>query len=1788
MGIEIQVTTFAYDSSNALGDVIFKRYKLINKSNSEISDMYFSYWSDPDLGDYADDYVGCNIGRDLGYTYNGNENDSKYGSPPPSVGYDLLLGPIVPGSQGQFGYLNGTWRQGYANLPLTSFLYCRGGDPNFSDPPWNSDGAIRTYNFQQGLDYYGNQIINPVSGQITKYCFPGDPVTGNGWTDQSSNPPGDRRHYISTGPFNFAPSDTQEVVIAILISKGTDRLNSINTLMNKDNYAQYFYDNYLTPPRPRTFNDFSYYININKIKMFQSNNGIGANSPEGKSGFHWPYDENDSTTAVFADGLLWGGYADGNLKVGGNHHRSGLEAGKILSDGTPDSVTSQRCRVYRIRKDWGSLPPGPLRDSLETDYNQWPVEDGAPWIDLNGNGTFERGIDEPEFAGDEVLWFVANDLDASRTHSLYGSDPIGLEMQVTTFAYDSTNDLADIVFKKYKLINKSGSNISDMYLSYWSDPDLGFESDDFIGCDTLLNLGFTYNANEYDNIYGSPPPSVGYNLLRGPIVPAASNQLGFLNGTWRSGYKNLKMTSFNFTQREDPTYNDPPTNEYEGTIQTYNLLRGMDKNGNPITDPTTGQTTKYCFPGNLETGHGWIDNYSRPPGDKRHYISMGPFNFAETDTQEVMLAILIDKGTDRLNSITELKNKDEFLQSFYYEHFLPPIPDFEIQCDMSNQILEGAFDPAADQLKVMANFNGWGGDFMIDSDNDSVYSFTLHEVAFDSVLEFKFWTTPDRWEAFPERRFVEVGESPGGYYAYFNDDNVYSPPKNIVVNYRCDMTIEIQFGRFNPATDQVKLMGYQYWWGTGVEMINNGSNVYEYRDTLLLGVNDYIPGYKFFYTQNNTWEGGDNKTYQVTQGDYDFGEITITRFFNQDQLPSVEFQCDMTVQVLEGNFNPAADQVQVRGNFNGWSGTELTDPDGDWIYTNLIFNFEVDSLLVFKFWHSPDRWEDGDDRQYTVTPNPQSYFAFFNNDDDPTNGERLWEAQASNVGNTLMEVNFVNDSRGWAVGNDGIIINTTDGGESWSLQTSNTNQVLWSVSFADENNGWAVGNSGTILNTADGGSNWDVISGVTSEPLREVFFIDANTGWVAGGNGTIIKTTDAGISWNNQTTNTSLRFQSIYFVDSNIGWAVGESGMIIRTVNGGQDWFLQTSNTSNYLLDAHFESASTGWVVGWTGTILKTTDGGNNWVLKDSKLPQGNRNQFYNVWFTDMFHGWAVGRYGIIRYTSDGGETWLPQYSTTTENLFGVMFPTKSSGWIVGTSGTVLKYFNELPLEWQTTISVEDASGLRVSKQIIFGQNPDATDGIDPDLGEEEMPPLPPITAFDVRFILPDPSLASLIDFRNISKSRIDWNIQFQPGSAGYPISFFWDPNELPDGSVYLKDWIDGSIININMHEQNSYVLTNESITSLRIEYAKTACSETDLQAGWNMISVPVIVNNTDVNFLFPNRIADVFTYENQYVACEFLEVGKGYWLKLGPPEQINFCGFVADDIVPVKTGWNMICAFEYDLPVSQISPVPSGIIISNFWGFDNSYFSTSNLEHGKGYWVKVNQDGTLHYNRLMKNRTDNIAEANSDWGKIIIKDLNERSTTLYSAVKNADLSFYEMPPMPPSGSFDARYTTNKLAENLETPKDIIISYALYPISIKVEGASFRIRDKIDGSKVDKLLKNGEELVIADPAINMLEITGALIPAQFELSQNYPNPFNPATTIQFGLPVSSKVKIAVYNILGEQVIVLTDKEYDAGYHKLIFNADALSSGVYFYRIEALPDGKQAGNFMDVKKLLLIK
>jgi hypothetical protein len=186
----------------------------------------------------------------LGFVYNSTPEDLIYESPVPAIGYKLIQGPLVTSVPNDSAKFNDTWRKGYRNLQMTSFLFSVDNMFTFPrDPRLPGDVVyVKPYEVHDILRgrAYGSGFINPFNGSLCYFPLYGDPVSGEGWYEGNGWPgglaPGNREIMINTGPFNMIPGDTQELVIAIIVAKGGNNLNSITDLKDKANLVQIFYN----------------------------------------------------------------------------------------------------------------------------------------------------------------------------------------------------------------------------------------------------------------------------------------------------------------------------------------------------------------------------------------------------------------------------------------------------------------------------------------------------------------------------------------------------------------------------------------------------------------------------------------------------------------------------------------------------------------------------------------------------------------------------------------------------------------------------------------------------------------------------------------------------------------------------------------------------------------------------------------------------------------------------------------------------------------------------------------------------------------------------------------------------------------------------------------------------------------------------------------------------------------------------------------------------------------------------------------------------------------------------------------------------------------------------------------------------------------------------------------------------------------------------------------------------------------------------------------------------------
>jgi hypothetical protein len=352
-------------------------------------------------------------------------------------------------------------------------------------------------------------------------------------------------------------------------------------------------------------------------------------------------------------------------------------------------------------------------DLYDYDWKNWPVDLGAPYVDRNGNGQYDPppdfsdtftyedlipgGYDEPGVVGgdvnspaDQVIWNVFNDLDETKTLGLEGSYPMGWEIQRTVWGYKRTDAMGNIAFSQTLLINKGGVEIDaagntgifyfdSCWVWQWSDPDLGAFSDDLLGCDTVLNMGYVYNGNAIDREYaryGQVVPAAGYDFLAGPIVESPGDVAVF-NLKYRQDYANLGMTAFFWFSAGSPI--SDPDSDYEGGLEWDAMARGFQPLADrdvPYPVPPGTPPTKFPLSGDPVTQTGLVDGqgeqWSFAPGDRRLGLSSGPWQIGPGDTQQVVIGFVVGQGSDRLSSISVMKFNDRFAQITYDALFQVP------------------------------------------------------------------------------------------------------------------------------------------------------------------------------------------------------------------------------------------------------------------------------------------------------------------------------------------------------------------------------------------------------------------------------------------------------------------------------------------------------------------------------------------------------------------------------------------------------------------------------------------------------------------------------------------------------------------------------------------------------------------------------------------------------------------------------------------------------------------------------------------------------------------------------------------------------------------------------------------------------------------------------------------------------------------------------------------------------------------------------------------------------------
>ena len=464
-------------------------------------------------------------------------------------------------------------------------------------------------------------------------------------------------------------------------------------------------------------------LNINNISYWMAKDGAytTAGSPNGTQADYPIF----TGGFIYAEGMLWGAKVKGDgqgdeVRVGGSTYGHGLKAGRIITDANGavlGSDSPDNNHVWRVRKDWAtadltvdaanfygvgtgdvsSAQIDVVRNQYEYDWMNWPAAWGAPYDDVNGDGSFDPAVDIPGYPGsDQTLWTIANDVPLivneagdstgyeSTAPNLYGSDPIGVELQITMwgYAFGASDPLGNNIFKQAKMKymglpgTPEGAMLDSLYFTQWSDPDLGTYTDDYVGCDVDLSFGYVYNGNRLDGVFNGifnlPVPAGGYDFLQGPPDNMDIDGDGDTE-------EYLGMTSFTYFGAGS-SISDPDLSQYAGSLQFFNLMEGYLPRPEyptqiPFTDPFTGEETKFVLSGDPTSGSGWIDGIQLPPGDRRMVMASGPFRLNLGEEADVVLGIAGGMGLDNVSSVSVAKFHDLYGQYAYDQGFeLPSAP----------------------------------------------------------------------------------------------------------------------------------------------------------------------------------------------------------------------------------------------------------------------------------------------------------------------------------------------------------------------------------------------------------------------------------------------------------------------------------------------------------------------------------------------------------------------------------------------------------------------------------------------------------------------------------------------------------------------------------------------------------------------------------------------------------------------------------------------------------------------------------------------------------------------------------------------------------------------------------------------------------------------------------------------------------------------------------------------------------------------------------------------------------
>ncbi len=387
--------------------------------------------------------------------------------------------------------------------------------------------------------------------------------------------------------------------------------------------------------------------------------------------------------------------------------------------------------------------------------------------------------------------------------------------------------------------------------------------------------------------------------------------------------------------------------------------------------------------------------------------------------------------------------------------------------------------------------------------------------------------------------------------------------------------------------------------------------------------------------------------------------------------------------------------------------------------------------------------------------------------------------------------------------------------------------------------------------------------------------------------------------------------------------------------------------------------------------------------------------------------------------------------------------------------------------------------------------------------------------------------------------------------------------------------------------------------------FDRNACITLHLNQGWNLISWNVGWTGAPRDLLAPimNCVEFVLGFDNgglvydpqleRFSTLSNVDHLHGYWVKMACDAELEVCGESLNNMpaIQVDRGWNLV---SY-LPWYDLDPFTGFYTLGDYLqvaiGYDNGpkvfvpsnpTFSTlTTLEPGFGYWLRLSSAGTLIYGLVPEDEDDTHQPLIQSGG-----DTEPLGSRVWMSLYGEEITVDGI-PLASNSSIEVHSPAGELVgRGLYTDK--LLKFTPVYGSDGDEGSArfAKLNDqltlKVNGQEVsERILWTGE-----GSSYRIGALTTSSLPSTYALEQNYPNPFNPATTIAFAVPKHQRVRIVVFNLLGQEIRTLADDEYDAGQYEVVWDGrdrggDMVPTGLYFYRMES-------GDVNLTRKMMLLK